>query len=227
MVNDLLSNPVFNALSSVDASFNQGSDTAKFFDKQVSPFAGFDASNANGFEELYELLPTGRKILYANPLGVEIPVYWSLLAHVPGLQFVLQEQQPQPMDSYEIVPLNEQHIDEMIQLTKLTRPGPFGKRTIEFGNYVGIFGAGKLLAMAGQRLHLPGYSEISAVCTHPDHLGKGYAAALLHHKINFIAANGKTAFLHVRADNTRATDLYKRLGFAVTRPMHFYFLQKL
>ena len=101
----------------------------------------------------------------------------------------------------------------MIELTALTKPGPFGPRTHELGTYVGIRDGGKLVAMAGERLKVPGYTEVSAVCTHPDHLGKGYARVLMKEVMRAIRERGETPFLHVRGDNARAIALYERLGF--------------
>ncbi|MDB5200944.1 MAG: family N-acetyltransferase [Ferruginibacter sp.] len=223
-MNHVLHNPVFNALSSKDATFSNGRDKVKFFDEKVSPFAGFADDYPDGFEELKWLLPGGRKILYASSAEISIPAGWTLLAHIPGLQFVLDELIKGEKIAVEPVALGKEHVDEMIALTALTKPGPFDKRTIEFGSYYGIFNRGKLVAMTGQRLHLDDYSEISAVCTHPDHSGKGYAAALLQQQAGIIIRDGKTAFLHVRADNQRAIQLYERTGFKISRPMNFYFL---
>ncbi len=114
----------------------------------------------------------------------------------------------------------------MVALAKLTRPGPFGNSTIDFGNYFGIFDKEKLVAMTGQRLHVDNYTEISAVCTHPDYLGKGFAAALMQHQLALILNAGQVPFLHVRADNTRAIALYERMGFKVNGPINFYFLKR-
>ena len=202
----LLNNPVYNALTTVDASFSFGTDKVKFFDEQVSPFAGFDEKYENGFEDLRSLLPHGRKILYAIPEKIKIPKGWKLAANIAGLQFVLDKYLPQGAYATEPVPLGKENVEEMIKLTALTKPGPFDERTIEFGYYYGIFQNGKLAAMTGQRLHLPGLTEISAVCTHPDFLGKGFAGILLHHQIDLILNMGQSPFLHVRADNRRAIE---------------------
>lgn len=224
-MDQLLSNPVFNALSSGDAHLSNGNDHVKYFDEEVSPFAAFDEKYSDGFADLHQLLSPGRKILYANPQPVEISTEWKLLVSIAGMQFVLDEHTASEVDQTRLVPLSAEHVEEMIKLTALTKPGPFDKRTIEFGNYFGIFQNGKLAAMTGERLHVGDFTEVSAVCTHPDHLGKGFAAALLQHQINLILKTGKTPFLHVRADNDRAIALYERIGFKKSRPMNFYFLQ--
>ena len=101
----------------------------------------------------------------------------------------------------------------MVELAMLTKPGPFGTRTQDLGTYLGIRSEGKLVAMAGERLKVPGYTEISAVCTHPDHTGKGYAGILMTEVMGGIRDRGEISFLHVRCDNTRAIALYERLGF--------------
>jgi predicted GNAT family acetyltransferase len=125
-----------------------------------------------------------------------------------------------------LVPLHANHSEEMVQLTALTKPGPFNSRTIEFGNYFGIFDNGRLVAMAGERLHPGNYTEISAVCTHPDYLGKGFAASLIKHQVDLIQEQNRIPFLHVRADNERAISLYERLGFVQNGHMNFYVLKR-
>jgi len=225
-VEDLLYNPVYNALRSGDASLCFGTENVKYFDEQVSPFAGFHQDYDKGFDDLYNLLPSGRNILYATPQLIKKPDGWQILAEIKGLQFLFDEGTDSGSHSIKPVPLNSENIEEMVQLAALTKPGPFGPRTIEFGHYYGIFENNQLVAMTGQRLHVANYSEISAVCTHPNHLGKGFAAALMLHQLNLIRSHGQLPYLHVREDNTRAIALYERLGFKVRRPMNFYFMKR-
>jgi ribosomal protein S18 acetylase RimI-like enzyme len=224
-VNDLLHNPVFNALSTGDKHLSFGTEQVKYFDEQVSPFAGFHQDYQKGFSDLYELLPTGRKILYAIPSFISQPAGWQIQHEIKGLQFVYEGNEIKS-EFPNVKPLTEMHVKEMIQLVRLTKPGPFGLRTIDFGSYFGIFENDKLVAMTGQRLHIENYIEISAVCTHPNYLGKGYASALLQHQLQIILQNGEQPFLHVRENNQRAVDLYLRTGFNVSRPMNFYFMKK-
>lgn len=221
-----LHNPVFEALTGKDGHLGFGTGKAKAFDEEVSPFAGFEEGYQNGFSDLYELLPSGRRILYATPLSLAIQKGWSLRQKVEGLQFVFDATHKLESSSLVPAPLNETHVDEMMQLATLTKPGPFGPRTIAFGHYFGFFEAGRLVAMTGQRLHAQEFTEISAVCTHPDCLGKGYASALVRHQVALILDQGQTPFLHVREDNLRAIDVYRRLGFSVSGNMNFYFMKK-
>ncbi len=222
---DLLHNPVYNALLSGDNHLSFGNEQVKYFNEQVSPFAGFAEENTTGFAELHELLPAGRKILYAIPTPIAQPTGWQVQHEIKGLQFIYEGNEIKN-EFTNVLPLTNIHVEEMIELVRLTKPGPFGKRTIDFGSYFGIFDNGKLVAMTGQRLHVENYTELSAVCTHPDHLGKGYATVLLQHQLQIILRNGQHAFLHVRDENDRAIALYQRLGFIISRPMNFYFMKK-
>ncbi len=223
----LLDNPVFNALISGDSHLGAGTDDVRFFEKEVSPFAGIRDGYHSGFDDLFQLLPAGRNILYATRNKIDEPRGWKMFSEIEGLQFVFISKKLNTGRTFEPVPLGRIHVNEMVALATLTKPGPFNSRTIEFGNYFGIFENEKLVAMTGQRLHFSDFSEVSAVCTHPDYLGKGYARVLLDHQIDLILKSGHHPFLHVRADNDRAISIYEGIGFKVNGPMNFYFLKRI
>lgn len=222
----ILNNPVYQSLISGDQSLSFGTEKVKYFDEQVSPFVGIQDGYAKGFDDLYELLPAGRKILFAAPYFIPQPKGWQLLAAVEGLQLVFEKKSNFNTDYHNLVPLQQQHVGDMMDLAALTKPGPFGPRTIDFGHYYGIFEKEKLVAMTGQRLHVFSYSEISAVCTHPASLGKGYATTLVQHQTELILQQQQKPFLHVRADNARAIEIYQRLGFNIRGAMNFFFMKK-
>jgi ribosomal protein S18 acetylase RimI-like enzyme len=225
-VTDILYNPVYHALQSGDARLARGTGDVLFFEETISPFVGFHHENQEGFRQLYEQLPAARPVLYATPERITEPAGWQLLHEIGGLQFVYAGKPTTIHPALPCTALGPEHVEEMVALATLTRPGPFASGTIQFGSYHGIFHQGMLVAMTGQRLHVGDYTEISAVCTHPQHLGKGYAAALVQHQVQVIISQGKQPFLHVRHDNERAIAVYERLGFVVNRPMNFYFMTR-
>jgi ribosomal protein S18 acetylase RimI-like enzyme len=215
----LLDNPVWNALNSGNKNLAEGNDRAKYFPKEVAPFVGLKDKSRGDFNILYDLLPIGSIAAVVTPEDIEIPELWTLILETKLLQMVCDNPAPPLIVEYDLLPLDTRHVPEMIALTQLTNPGPFYSRTIEFGNYTGIFEADRLIAMAGYRLQASPFIEISAVCTHPDHLGKGYAATLILHLAGLIRSNAGIPFLHSRTDNERAIKLYERLGFVNRRQM--------
>lgn len=143
-------------------------------------------------------------------------VKWNVIHNSQILQMVCDQFQPRFGD-FEIETLGAADAEEMVALATLTKPGPFGLRTHEMGTFLGVRKEGKIVAMAGQRLHLDGFIEVSGVCTHPDHAGRGYAGVLVSAVAQQIIAEGLTPFLHSRLDNAGAIALYEKLGFAPRR----------
>lgn len=222
----VLDNPAFNALISGNQNLANGSDDVKYFDIEVSPFAGLRDNSEVNFAELRDILPHEKPILFVSPNELDIPAGWKQVGYIKGRQMVFGGDAPGLSVDHHVTPLTNRFIHQMLELTRLTNPGPFNERTIEFGHYEGILENGNLVAMAGQRLHVFDYTEVSAVCTHPDHLGKGYANHLLTSQIRRMKAAGKTPYLHVRYDNERAIKVYERLGFATRIIVHFYVMKK-
>ena len=120
---------------------------------------------------------------------------------------------------FEVVALSNEDAPQMLALAQLTEPGPFFERTHELGDFIGVKADGRLVAMAGERMRPNGHTEVSGVCTHPDHRGRGYAAGLIHRVGERIVERGETPFLHVYATNAAAIGLYERLGYVRSREL--------
>lgn len=222
----LLDNPAWNALISGNEYLSNGNDQVKYFNKEVSPFVGFKENSTESFQLLSELIPHNGPVGFISPVEKEIPSQWDVLQCVRTFQMINTEQIKSVDIGLETTALTTEHIPQMLTLTKLTKPGPFAERTIEFGHYRGIFDGDNLVAMTGQRLHAFEYAEVSAVCTHPDYAGMGYARELLLYQVNRIKAASGIPFLHVRWDNDRAIKVYEDLGFLTRREIYFYIMQK-
>lgn len=171
------------------------------------------------------MMPAGN-VGFMSQMRLNIPSCWEPVIEVPGYQMVFNVATNIAQVTIELIPLTEEHVPQMLELTQLTKPGPFDVQTIEFGEYYGVFDGGELVAMTGQRMHPFNNTEISAVCTHPNYLGRGYAKQLMLHQLHLITAEGKTPFLHVKSDNERAINIYKSLGFNIRIDAFFTFVKK-
>jgi ribosomal protein S18 acetylase RimI-like enzyme len=223
---NVLDNPAWNALISGNKHLSFGTEQVKYFDKEVSPFAAFIENTPEHFRELHELLPNNRLALLVSPLELNIPESWKILQVIKGLQMIYRNSPEKDTALRELIPLTDEHIPEMVALARLTNPGPFETGTIKFGHYFGIFENDQLVAMAGQRLHVFNYAEVSAVCTHPDYTGKGFARQLMLHQIKRIHSGGCIPILHVKQENDRAIRMYERLGFQTRKQVYFHAIIK-
>jgi ribosomal protein S18 acetylase RimI-like enzyme len=225
-----LDNIIWQALTTRQAKFAESFDQARRFMPEVSPLAGFREPTPEGYESLAGLLGTRGTIGLFLDLPYQAHSGWDLVAGAPLLQMVCENGSATPASQVNtdvgLVELGDADSPEMIELTALTKPGPFGKRTHELGTYLGIRREGKLIAMTGERMKVPGWTEVSAVCTHPEHTGHGYACILMTEIMRRIRSRGETPFLHVREDNARAIELYQRLGFSSRKRLHFAVLRK-
>lgn len=222
----LLDNPIWQALSTTHAAFNEGDERLKYFYPEISPFVAMaDWQEVDrAYAETH--LPADRGFFYIIRDKIQLPDSCRKAFTIPLWQMVMQQHVPFTVKDAIIQPLDYSHITAMIELTALTRPGPFTQRTIEFDNYIGIFENDQLVAMAGERLKVPGYTEVSAICTHPDATGKGYGAALLSIACARILEKGDIPFLHVRNDNIRAIKMYEKAGFSIRCEMDFAIFKK-
>ena len=222
----LLDNPVWEALVTEDARLNCGTDVVRYFADDVSPFVGMGHWDDQDLALLEKQLPADRSFSVMIADQVRIPACFEILFTTPLYQMVCTRFQPIFDSSLSMRSLGDADVPAMLELTSLTKPGPFLQRTIDFGHYIGIVEGDKLLAMAGERLHVQSYTEVSAVCTHPDHLGKGYASHLMSHACDTIIQRGNIPFLHVKQDNTRAIAKYEHLGFSIRSAFYFAVIKR-
>jgi ribosomal protein S18 acetylase RimI-like enzyme len=208
-----LDNPVWEALCSKQAHFNSGGPSLKYFPRDISPFIALNKWNEADLTELELQAPADRSFSVMKVKEIVLPESFEIGFTIPLYQMVCKKLIPFDIPGTTVLPLTKKDIPQMLALTALTKPGPFYERTIEFGNYMGIFEGQELIAMAGERLQLPGYTEISAICTKPTQLGKGYASYLLSRAAQKVIREGSIPFLHVRNDNHRAIQVYEKLGF--------------
>jgi GNAT superfamily N-acetyltransferase len=214
-----LDNIIWHALTTSQAHFAEGSGAARRFHPSIGPLTGVSAPDVEGFAALAHLMGPREPAALFLKAAVEPPPNFKVLRAIPLLQMLHDGARP-PAPKHEHTTLTAADVPEMIALARLTEPGPFEQRTIELGGYIGIRKNSLLASMAGERLRIPGYTEVSAVCTHPDHLGHGYAASLMTEIIHRLLDRGDVPFLHSRHDNERAIALYERLGFQKHAMLH-------
>lgn len=215
---ELLDNPLWAALTGPQAAFGTRHGRAARFDPEVSPFAAVaDPGDPAAWADLRELVKPGERVIVAAP-GLTVPAGWAG-DELPGFQLIGPGYAGAP--AAEAVALGAGDVPEMLDLRERTRPGPLERRTVELGGYLGIRRGGALVAMAGRRMRVPGWTEISAVCTDPAFRGAGLATRLIAAVTDGLRAEGDLPFLHVAADNTGAIRLYEHLGFAIRTPVTF------
>ena len=218
-----LDNPARAALLGPHAHLAQRHGQVLRYRPDVSPWHAMpDEPDAAAWADLAVLAGPGGIGAFAGA-PAEPPPGWARVMRIPGVQLVDAGLRAEP--DPEARPLGPADVPEMLELVERTAPGPFAVRTIEMGRYLGIRRAGRLIAMAGERLHPPGWIEISAVCTDAEHRGRGLATRLIRAVAAGIRARGETPFLHAADDNTAAVRLYKSLGFELRRRLEFVALR--
>ena len=216
-----LDNPVWHALRGPHSRFAVQHGLALHYQREVAAFSAFDGSSAQAYADLALGLPSGAEVRLVRSEVDPLPAGWVEVNRVRLLQMMAVPADVDPIDGPAIVSLGAEHAGTAAALVDLTKPGPFGPRTLEMGHYIGVFEEGELLAMAGERMHLPGYIEMSAICTHPKARGRRLAEYLMRHLMHAALARGERPFLHVLPDNDAAIVLYRRLGFEVRTEMQY------
>lgn len=219
----LLDNPIWHALNSYhDHLAIRGEGTIRY-PPDILGAAALPENSRIGFMKL-------KGLVESNEL---VGVVGSLPKDLSGWEVVHSDQARQligeglkPATRVDTIVLTSEDVPEMLDLVNVAQPGPFLPRAIELGQFLGVRQDGHLVAMAGQRLHLPGFCEVSTVCTHPDYRGRGYAGALTSLVAESILERQETPFLHIAPGNDRALRLYLKLGFRIRTEIQFSILKK-
>jgi GNAT superfamily N-acetyltransferase len=209
---ELLDNIFWHALVGPHAGFALGGDEARRYAAGFSPMFGFVDPARPNLAALVPFCDIG-DLFYTDAWAGAVPGGWRLHLDTTMEKMIWAGGQAPDDIAPEAQALGPQHAAQALALAELTRPGPFGIRTIEMGDYFGCFEDGRLIAMAGERLRAGSLCEVSGICTHPHYQGRGLAKRLAAKVILRILQRGQTPFLHVMSSNQSAHDFYLRLGF--------------
>lgn len=203
----------------------EGGDHARRYPTAITPFADMPEPSPRGFANLGAMMLDSEIAVLFTPDAVMAPADFKVLLAETGEQMIGTPADV-PAGDVEILTLGAADVPDMMTLTALTKPGPFSARTHELGTFLGIRVGGELVAMAGERMKPAEYTEITAVCVHPEHRGRGYGQILLSAVSRQILARGEIPFLHLFTSNTSALALYRRQGMEIRRRLHVTVLQK-
>lgn len=213
-----LDRPIWTTLGSVHEAVSIGTAFARRFDPAISPLGAAVDESDESLADLGQLVALhGHLVVGQSGPPLPCPPGARITSFVEAEQMKLSAVAIRPRVTHSIELLGEQEVDEMLALAKLTNPGPFARGTPKLGIYLGVKSGGRLVAMAGERMRQPGFTEVSAVCTHPDFTGQGMAEAVCIALCERILARGERPFLHVFQSNAAAKRVYSRLGFEVCR----------
>jgi ribosomal protein S18 acetylase RimI-like enzyme len=214
-----LDNIAWNALAGPQAGHAVGGGTARRYAPGFAALAGFQDPARPDFQDLAGHCEPGELVYLPGWTG-ELPQGWQLHEEAPLFRMVWTGDVPAAHERLDAVRLDaREHADQALALVERTRPGPFGRRTLELGEYLGFFERGELVAMAGERLFAPPYREISGVCTHPDHRGRGLARRLMLRLVRHQMQRRETPCLHVAQANVAAHGLYEHMGFRTVQSL--------
>jgi ribosomal protein S18 acetylase RimI-like enzyme len=220
-----LDRPIWSALTTRQSDLAEGGTRALRFPPAIGPFADLVDLSPQSFAELGALMSGSEISVLFTPDALTAPDNFKILLADTGEQMTGTPAES-ALSGVEIVTLGAADVPEMMALVELTKPGPFGLRTHELGTFLGIRIGGQLVAMTGERMKPGNYTEMTAVCVHPSHRGRGYAQALLGAVASQIVARDEIPILHVFTNNESAIALYRRQGMEIRRRLHVTVLQK-
>ena len=219
-----LDNPIWESLTSRHRLLAlRQSDVARY-PAQIAPFLGVAVEGLDAAAACESMVPPGDTALLLGS-APSTPPGWEL-RHLAQLAQMVCPASVEEVDGPQITELTESHRADLLALTALVYPHYFRPRTTDLGRYFGIYQEGRLAAIIGERMGMDEWQEISAVCTHPDFNGRGYARRLLTWLSNDTLQRGRTPFLHVSQQNQRAMRLYEQNGYSMRREIPFWSLRR-
>lgn len=221
----ILDNPAWHALNGPQAHLAKISGGGARYLPEVVPFAAVASPDAESARQLDGLLGPGDTFFLIGELPPPA-AGWTVRSQLPCLQMISEHPLEAPGPAISITDLTPAEARELYDLVQLVQPGYFMPETGRMGRYTGIREDGRLVAVAGERMRLNGLTELSAICTHPDYTGRGYAGHLVAGLVHRQRAEGITPFLHVAGHNLRAIRLYEKLGFCTRREITFTLLSR-
>jgi len=220
----LLDNPIWQALNSYHRHLAIFGKFAACYQPEIFFVSGMAENNSPGFDDLRNLVEIDELTAVIGKLPNNLPA-WEIEENFPLAQMICDNLKP--AQHVEAIRLTEADVPDMLALISIAQPGPFLPRTIEMGHYLGLRQNGQLVAMAGERMHLPGFCEVSAVCTHPDYRGFGFGGSLTTMVAESIISRGEVPFLHVATTNEIAIKLYQKLGFRFRAELQLSILKRI
>jgi predicted GNAT family acetyltransferase len=222
----LLDRPVWATLTTHHISLSEGNELARRFAPDVNLFAAARDDSPAALAALAGLVKSGETVFLAEVADIVLPPGFVTVKVAKGVQMVATRSAKVDPPGGDIQVLGDEDAPEMLELAQLTEPGPFLARTHTMGTFFGIRVGARLAAMAGQRMRIPGYTEVSGVCTHPDFRGRGFARCLSAAVVARIEARGDRAFLHAWKTNHTAISLYEGLGFELRTEVNLAVLKR-
>ncbi|HYN39898.1 MAG TPA: GNAT family N-acetyltransferase, partial [Rhodospirillales bacterium] len=200
MTDQRLANIVWHCLTGPQEKYATGTRGARRYARGFSPILAFADTERPDFPALEPYCEIGEHF-YCGGWSGPVPADWQLDSETTAHQMVWRGEAPAAADAFAAVRLESKDIPQALALVAITQPGPFGERTVELGEYYGVFDAGRLVAMAGERMQAGALREVSGVCTHPDYQGRGYARRLVEKLVRVELARNQSPFLHVVQEN--------------------------
>jgi predicted GNAT family acetyltransferase len=220
----ILDRPAWSALETRHAAFAEGGDLAKRYHPSIVPFAAARDDAPECVRQLGELAGSGESLAIIQAAPIVVPSGHVVTLTADAVQMVAERHLSQVRDP-RVEPLGEADAQAMLDLAMLTKPGPFTLKARSLGSFWGVKRNGALIAMAGERMKQPGYTELSGLCVHPESQGTGLGRLLLQLVAGEIFARGDQPYLHAFASNTGAIALYESLGFRLRSRMNVAAIQ--